>query len=169
MLNLRFWRKKQSLNVTVKSDHMNSIDTFFLTLCFEEKKRRGEKKEWRGGQEDKEGKRREEKIPVNWRLMWFTETIHLPSQRCGFSSWVWRIPWRRKWQLTPVFLSGKSHGQRTLVGYSPWSHKRVGHNLATKQQCSWRLNDYIKKISLSIMQQLMVAINLRTYIYFLTY
>lgn len=44
---------------------MNSIDTFFLTLCFEEKKRRGEKKEWRGGQEDKEGKRREEKIPVN--------------------------------------------------------------------------------------------------------
>ena len=155
MLNLRFWRKKQSLNVTVKSDHMNSIDTFFLEVI--------------AIASHPEGKRREEKIPVNWRLMWFTETIHLPSQRCGFSSWVWRIPWRRKWQLTPVFLSGKSHGQRTLVGYSPWSHKRVGHNLATKQQCSWRLNDYIKKISLSIMQQLMVAINLRTYIYFLTY
>ena len=32
-------------------------------------------------------------------------------------------PWRRKWQPTPVFLSGKSHGQRSLVGYSPWSWK----------------------------------------------
>ena len=32
---------------------------------------------------------------------------------------------RRKWQTTPVFLPGKSHGQRSLVGYSPWGHKRV--------------------------------------------
>ena len=31
--------------------------------------------------------------------------------------------WRRKWQPTPVFLPGKSHGQRSLVGYSPWGHK----------------------------------------------
>ena len=42
--------------------------------------------------------------------------------------------WRRKWQPTPVFLPGKSHRQRSLVGYSPWGCKRVGHNLATKQQ-----------------------------------
>ena len=34
-------------------------------------------------------------------------------------------PWRRKWQPTPVFLPGKSQGQRSLVGYSPWGHKRV--------------------------------------------
>ena len=33
------------------------------------------------------------------------------------------IPWRRKWQPTPVFLPGKSHGQRSLVDYSPWGHK----------------------------------------------
>ena len=33
------------------------------------------------------------------------------------------IPWRREWQPTPVFLPGKSHGQRSLVGYSPWGHK----------------------------------------------
>ena len=33
---------------------------------------------------------------------------------------------------TPVFLPGKFHGRRNLVGYSPWSHKRVGHDLATK-------------------------------------
>ena len=34
-----------------------------------------------------------------------------------------KIPWRRKWQPTPVFLPGKSHGQRSLVGYSPWGCK----------------------------------------------
>ena len=38
-----------------------------------------------------------------------------------------------KWQPTPVFLPRKSHGQRSLAGYSPWGHKRVGHDLATKQ------------------------------------
>ena len=31
--------------------------------------------------------------------------------------------WRRKWQPIPVFLPGECHGQRSLVGYSPWSHK----------------------------------------------
>ena len=34
-----------------------------------------------------------------------------------------QIPWRRKWQPTPVLLPGKPHGQRSLVGYSPWGHK----------------------------------------------
>ena len=33
----------------------------------------------------------------------------------------------------PVFLPGKSHGQRSLEGYSPWGHKRVGHNFVMKQ------------------------------------
>ena len=36
---------------------------------------------------------------------------------------VRKIPWRKAWQPTPVFLSGESHGQRTLVGYSPWGFK----------------------------------------------
>ena len=45
-----------------------------------------------------------------------------------------RSPWWRKWQPTPVFLPGKSHGQRSLAGYSLWSPKRVGHDLAAKQQ-----------------------------------
>ena len=40
---------------------------------------------------------------------------------------------RRKWQPTPEFLPGKSHGQMSLVDYSLWHH-RVGHNLATEQQ-----------------------------------
>ena len=34
--------------------------------------------------------------------------------------------WRRRWQLTPVFLPGESHGQRNLAGYSPWGHKELG-------------------------------------------
>ena len=37
----------------------------------------------------------------------------------GFDPWVRKIPWRRKSQLSPVFLPGKSHGQRSLRGYSP--------------------------------------------------
>ena len=45
-----------------------------------------------------------------------------------------KIPWRRKRQPTSVFLPGKSHGQRSLVGYSKWGHREVGHDLSTKQQ-----------------------------------
>ena len=55
-------------------------------------------------------------------------------RRCRFQSWVGKIPWRREWQPTPVLLHGKSHGQRSLTGYSPWGCKRVRHDLANKQQ-----------------------------------
>ena len=41
---------------------------------------------------------------------------------------VWKIPWRKKWQPAPVFLPGKSHGQRSLAEYNPWGLQRVGHN-----------------------------------------
>ena len=44
-------------------------------------------------------------------------------ERLGFDPWVRKIPWRRAWQPTAVFLPGKSHGQRSLAGYSPWGHK----------------------------------------------
>jgi len=43
--------------------------------------------------------------------------------RLRFDPWVGKIPWRRKWQPTPVFLPGEPHGQRSLEGYSPWVHK----------------------------------------------
>ena len=46
----------------------------------------------------------------------------------------WEDPLEKKWQPTPVILPEKSYGQRKLAGYSPWDCKRVGHNLATKQQ-----------------------------------
>ena len=44
-------------------------------------------------------------------------------RRLRFDPWVGKIPWRRKWQPTPVFLPGKPHRQRSLAGYSPWGHK----------------------------------------------
>ena len=46
------------------------------------------------------------------------------------------IPWNSKWQPTPVFLPRESHGQRSLVGYSPWG-QRVRHDWATKHICRW--------------------------------
>ena len=61
-------------------------------------------------------------------------------KRCGFDHSVRKSPWSRKWQPTPVFLSGKSHEQRSLAGYSPWSHKELEttehhhhHNQINKQ------------------------------------
>ena len=46
-------------------------------------------------------------------------------KRLGFHPSVRRILWRRKWQLTPVFLPGKFYGQRNLVSYSPWGCKEA--------------------------------------------
>ena len=44
-------------------------------------------------------------------------------KRHVFDPWVWKIPWSRKWQLTPMFLIGEFHRQRSLADYSPWSRK----------------------------------------------
>ena len=51
-------------------------------------------------------------------------SVCLQCGRPGFAPRVGKIPWRRKWQPTPVFLPGESHGQRSLVGYSPWGCKK---------------------------------------------
>ena len=52
--------------------------------------------------------------------------------RCQFDPWLVRIPWRKKWPPSPVFLPGKFHGQNSLADYNPWGRKRVGHNSVTK-------------------------------------
>ena len=44
-------------------------------------------------------------------------------KRHRFDPWVRKIPWGRAWQSAPVFLLGESHGQRSLMGYSPWGCK----------------------------------------------
>ena len=51
---------------------------------------------------------------------------NLPAmQETGFDPRVGKMPWRREWQCTPVFLPGKFHGQRSLIGHSPWNHKEL--------------------------------------------
>ena len=57
---------------------------------------------------------------------WESQTSKLPEERLSnlrFCCWGGKIPCRKKWQATPVFLPGKSQGQRSLVGYSSWGHK----------------------------------------------
>ena len=46
-------------------------------------------------------------------------------KRCRFDPWVWKMPWRRAWKSTPVFLPGEPHGQRRLAAYSPWGRKEL--------------------------------------------
>ena len=58
---------------------------------------------------------------VIW-LRW--QSVCLQCGKPGFDPWVGKILWRRKWQPTPVLLPRKSHGWRTLVGYSPWGGKQ---------------------------------------------
>ena len=67
------------------------------------------------------------------------------DMRCRFNPWVRRSSWWRVWQLTPVFMPGESHGQMSLVGYSPWGCKTVRYNLRTK----WKqiLNESVNKKS----------------------
>ena len=58
-----------------------------------------------------------------WQFdLWF---VCLQCWRPRFDPWVRKMPWRRKWQPTPVLLPGKLHGQRSLGGYSPWGHKQL--------------------------------------------
>ena len=62
-------------------------------------------------------------------------------KRCRFDPWVEKIPWRRAWQPTPVFLPGESHGQKSLVGYG-LGHKELDMTEAVHQQqhVAWRVD-----------------------------
>jgi len=68
-------------------------------------------------------------VDIKWLPCWLSRLrICLQCRRHrrrGFSPWVGKIPWKREWLLTPVFLSEKSHGQRSLAGYSPWGWKEL--------------------------------------------
>ena len=70
----------------------------------------------------------------------------LQCRRLRFDSWVRKIPWRRKWQPTPVLLPGESHGQRSLAGYSPWGHKS---RTRLKLFSGWYLQLYISAFLLA--------------------
>ena len=58
-------------------------------------------------------------------------------KRHSFSPWVRKIPWRRAQQPTPVFLPGESHGQKSLVGYSPWGHREL--NMTERLSTAWHI------------------------------
>ena len=62
---------------------------------------------------------------ILWWPRWGKKKIHLQCRRPGFDPWVGKIPWRRKWHPTSIFLPGEFHGQRSLAGYSPWGHKEL--------------------------------------------
>ena len=67
------------------------------------------------------------------------QKIHLQCRNHrihGFDPWVRKIPWRRAWQPTPVFLPGEFHGQRSLAGYSPWDHRESDRTEATWHVCT---------------------------------
>ena len=72
---------------------------------------------------------------TNWASLLAQMVKNLPAM---WKAWVQsmggKIPWRRKWQPTTVFLPGESYGQKSRVGYKPWDCNRAGHNRATKQQ-----------------------------------
>ena len=71
---------------------------------------------------------------------WFCDKEYICKfRRHGFNPWVRKIPWRRKCQPTPVFLPGKSHGQKRLAGYSSWSRKE----LDTTEQLSTHAHTFI--------------------------
>ena len=82
--------------------------------------------------------------PMNhflFRLIWFLSLeikglprwlrIHLQFKKGQLDPWVGKIPWRKAWQPTPVFLPGESQGQKSLVGHSSWGHKELDTTEAT--------------------------------------
>ena len=76
-----------------------------------------------------------------WWLRW--QRICPQCGRPGFNPWVGKIPWRRKWQLTPEFLPGEFHGQRSLVGYIPWDCKELDMTERLTLHSFLRLNNIL--------------------------
>ena len=70
------------------------------------------------------------RLLINLPRKWLSHMVkNLPAMwGPGFNPWVGEIPWRRKWQPTPVFLPGESHGHRSLAGLQSMGSQRVGHD-----------------------------------------
>ena len=66
-------------------------------------------------------------IQFYWLPRWYSDKESTcQCRRCerhGFDPWVGEVPWKRKWQPTPVFLPEKFLGQSSLAGYSPWGRQ----------------------------------------------
>ena len=82
-------------------------------------------------------------LMVQWAsLMAQTVKTLLSMWETWFDPWAGKIPWRRKWQPTPVFSPRKSHGQRSLEDYSPRSHEK----LDTSEQLTLSLSPVAKTL-----------------------
>ena len=86
--------------------------------------------------------------------------FHLSMQEM-FDPWLGKILWRRAWQPTPVFLPGKSHRQKNLMGYSTWGSQRVGQDPAT-EQAHW----YVKYLPNSISWFLTMSLRIPSNVFF---
>ena len=89
---------------------------------------------------------------AEWWFLWFSHyNIHLVASlvaqmvkrlstmwKTRVWSLGWEVPWRRKWQSIPVLLPGKSHGQRSLVGYSPWGLKESDTTERSSSPILWK-------------------------------
>ena len=91
------------------------------------------------------------------------------ARRPGFNPWVRKIPQRRKWQPTPVFLPGKLHRQRRLAGYSPWGCKELDkkEQLALSLSCMYIC--VCVYIHIYIYTYIYIYIYTHTYIYTVMY
>ena len=92
-----------------------------------------------GNSENKPDKREKEQSPKHRNILGMYAVVGVPGsasgkeltcqcrrhKRLGFDPWIRKMPWRGAWQPTSVFLFGKSQGQRSLAGYSPWIHKEL--------------------------------------------
>ena len=86
------------------------------------------------------------KITEGLMAQWLRIRLQCRSlRRHRFNPWVGKMPWRRRWQPSPAFLPGESHGQRSLAGYSLWVRKEldVTERLST-QAGSLRLNSTVR-------------------------
>ena len=71
-------------------------------------------------------------------------------KRCGFDPWVGKIPWKKKQQSTTVFLPAESHGQRSLVDYSPWGLRELD---TTEHTCTHTHTHTIENNQISLVQE----------------
>ena len=72
--------------------------------------------------------------------------------RQGFDLWVGKTPWRRKWQHTPVFLTGETHGQRNLaMDYGPKGHKQLDTTGLT-YHCNAMTNQFLKGMNIDVLR-----------------
>ena len=71
-------------------------------------------------------------------------------KRHRFDPWVRKIPWRRAWQPTPIFLSGESQGLRSLVGYSPQGHTEADTTKLLSTQAHTHLHEWLYQKGLHI-------------------